>query len=136
MPLIILLALIVDHEVVIHTPMPLASVMRSATHRLVVGAWKPPTRAGAIDRRTVIKDHIDLPPTFGSEVRWTVHDLNGREIDRGHTSIPETGERTYRWTPDDGRRTSDDARRTLVVAVTLHDEHGQYLRGLIVVVPN
>lgn len=121
--------MIVDHTVVVHMPMPLASVTRSATHRLLIGAWKAPVRAGALDRNVVIKDRIDLPPTFGSEILWSVHDLNGREIDRGHTTIPETGDRTFRWTLDAGRR-------TMIVAVTLRDEHGQYLRGMVVIVPN
>lgn len=129
MPLTILLAMITDHAVVVHKPMPLASVARSATHRLLIGAWKPPVRAGALDRHVLIKDHLDLPPTFGSKIMWTIHDLNGRELDRGSTTIPETGERIFRWTPDDGRR-------TMVVAVTLNDEHGQYHRGLVVIVPN
>lgn len=129
MPLTILFVLIVDHTAVVYSPTPLASVTSSSTHRLVMGAWKPIRRANVVDRRPVIKDHIDLPPGFGSVVEWTVHDLNGREVDRGRSVIPETGERVFRWTPDAGRRTQ-------FVLITLRDEHGQYVRGTVVVVPN
>lgn len=129
MPLTILFVLMVDHTTVVYSPTPFASVTRSATHQLVMGAWKPIRRATVVDQRSVVKDHVTLPPGFGQVVTWMVHDLNGRELDRGKTSIPETGDRIFRWTSDDGRR-------TMVVAITLRDEHGQYVRATVVVVPN